>query len=290
MIYTHSGVFHADDVFAVAAIAATSPERHEIVRTRDLPSTVEVEDWIIDVGMEYDPKRKRFDHHQPDAPVRENGIKYSAFGQIAEYFWGKESWYPYFLPFVMGIDARDNGQQELAASLKLADNGAWVGLYNPLYGSEEDFNTQFDEAVVLAMRMLVRAIGMAIASYSAEKEVRFAIESAKSGICVLERPAPWGAMVKQANAEGRGIRRMVYPNTTAGQWNVQQVPGADRLPETVDKVNGVVFVHPGRFMAVFKSKDAAIEAAMETEGSIEQKENATCCGYLDKLREAGMLR
>ena len=290
MIYTHSGVFHADDVFAVAAIAATAPDRHKVVRTRDLPPTVEVGDWIVDVGMEFDPQRKRFDHHQPDAPVRENGIKYSAFGQLAEYFWGEEEWYSYFLPFVMGIDARDNGQQELASSLKLADSGAWVGLYNPLYGSEEDFDTQFDEAVVLAIRMLVRAIGMAIASYSAEKEVRFAIASAKSGVCVLEKPAPWGAMIKQANAEGRGIRRVVYPNTTAGQWNVQQVPGSDRLPDSVEKVNGVVFVHPGRFMAVFKSKDAAIEAAMEVEVCAEKECTPHSSGYLDKLREEGLLR
>ena len=268
MIYTHNGVFHADDVFAVALLKVVCLGRQLVVRTRELPSsggianTVGIGDWVVDVGMVYDPDRGRFDHHQADAPVRENGIKYSAFGQIAEFFWGKEAWYSYLLPFIQGIDARDNGQQELASSLKLPDSGAWVGLFNPMYGTEESFDAQFDRAVEIASAILYRAVGTAQAAYSAESAVRRAVEGAKSGVCILDKAAPWGEVVKQANADGLGIRRMVYPNTTAGQWNVQQVPGSDRLPDEVEQVNGVVFVHPGRFLAVFKSQDAAVEAAL----------------------------
>ena len=61
-IATHSGSFHADDVFGVAVLAALHP-RHEIVRTRE-PREVAAADFAVDVGGEWDPGRGRFDHHQ----------------------------------------------------------------------------------------------------------------------------------------------------------------------------------------------------------------------------------
>ena len=61
-IATHSGSFHADDVFGVAVLAALHPQ-HEIVRTRE-PREVAAADFAVDVGGEWDPQRGRFDHHQ----------------------------------------------------------------------------------------------------------------------------------------------------------------------------------------------------------------------------------
>ncbi len=61
-IATHSGSFHADDVFGVAVLAALHPA-HEIVRSRD-PHVLATADFQVDVGGEWDPARGRFDHHQ----------------------------------------------------------------------------------------------------------------------------------------------------------------------------------------------------------------------------------
>ena len=61
-IATHSGSFHADDVFGVAVLAALHPQ-HEIARTRE-PREVAAADFAVDVGGEWDPQRGRFDHHQ----------------------------------------------------------------------------------------------------------------------------------------------------------------------------------------------------------------------------------
>lgn len=61
-IVTHNGSFHADDVFAVAVLAALHPD-HEIVRTRD-PGAVAQGDFAVDVGGVWDAARGRFDHHQ----------------------------------------------------------------------------------------------------------------------------------------------------------------------------------------------------------------------------------
>lgn len=62
---THSGAFHADDVFACAFLDMFFPEPVEIIRTRDR-DTIEAADIAVDVGYKFIPAEMRFDHHQPD--------------------------------------------------------------------------------------------------------------------------------------------------------------------------------------------------------------------------------
>jgi len=65
-IITHSGNFHADDIFAVATIALIldrDGEKYEITRTRD-ESVIATGDYVVDVGGEHDPEIDHFDHHQ----------------------------------------------------------------------------------------------------------------------------------------------------------------------------------------------------------------------------------
>lgn len=81
-IATHSGGFHTDDVFAIAALQLVhGKENIEIIRTRD-ESILEQADIVVDVGGVYDVATKRFDHHQNGGPVRANGIPYAAFGLV----------------------------------------------------------------------------------------------------------------------------------------------------------------------------------------------------------------
>ena len=81
-ILTHSGKFHADDVFAVAVLKLL-PEfvAIDVIRSRD-PFYVKNATIAVDVGFEHDPVRRRFDHHQAGAPKAPDGRPYSAFGLI----------------------------------------------------------------------------------------------------------------------------------------------------------------------------------------------------------------
>lgn len=80
-IATHSGSFHADDVFGVAVLAALHPD-HEIVRTRD-PQAVAGGDFAVDVGGEWAPARGRFDHHQRGFDgARAGGEGYASAGLV----------------------------------------------------------------------------------------------------------------------------------------------------------------------------------------------------------------
>ena len=78
---THTAPHHADEVFATVMLAALSDV--VLYRTRD-KSIIDSSDAIVyDVGGEFDPKRKRFDHHQKNfSESRRDGIKYSSAGLI----------------------------------------------------------------------------------------------------------------------------------------------------------------------------------------------------------------
>jgi uncharacterized UPF0160 family protein len=61
---THNGSFHADEVTAAGLLLVFNRiDRDRIVRSRDL-KTLEICEYVCDVGNIYDPSRKRFDHHQ----------------------------------------------------------------------------------------------------------------------------------------------------------------------------------------------------------------------------------
>lgn len=80
-ILTHSGSFHADDVFGVAVLAALHPD-HTLARTRDMALIAQA-DFAVDVGGEWDAARGRFDHHQRGFDgARESGEGYASAGLV----------------------------------------------------------------------------------------------------------------------------------------------------------------------------------------------------------------
>ena len=73
--FTHSGKFHADDVFSAALLLSVNPEI-TICRGSQVP-----EDFK---GIVFDIGRGKYDHHQRDSRIRENGVPYAAFGLLWE--------------------------------------------------------------------------------------------------------------------------------------------------------------------------------------------------------------
>ncbi len=85
-IAVHSGGFHPDDVFSVALLSILFNENIKIIRTRE-KEIYSKSDFIVDVGLEYNPDNNKFDHHQDGgAGKRENGINYSSFGLLWKSF------------------------------------------------------------------------------------------------------------------------------------------------------------------------------------------------------------
>jgi uncharacterized UPF0160 family protein len=81
LIATHSGKFHADDVWAVMALDIVFPDS-ELVRTRD-PARIAGADFAVDVGGIWDPQAGRFDHHQKGfSGARASGVVYASAGLV----------------------------------------------------------------------------------------------------------------------------------------------------------------------------------------------------------------
>ena len=81
IIATHSGKFHADDVWAVAVLDLIFPGS-ELVRTRDA-KVIEAADFAVDVGGIWDPDSGRFDHHQKGFQgARPSGVVYASAGLV----------------------------------------------------------------------------------------------------------------------------------------------------------------------------------------------------------------
>lgn len=81
IIATHSGKFHADDVWAAAVLNLMFPGS-ELLRTRD-PAVIARADFAVDVGGVWDPENGRFDHHQKGFQgARASGVVYASAGLV----------------------------------------------------------------------------------------------------------------------------------------------------------------------------------------------------------------
>lgn len=298
LLVTHSGAFHLDDAFAYAvlrlALGLREPGRdHALVRTRD-EAAVAGADVAWDVGAVHEPAAGRFDHHQRGAPVRGDGLPYSAAGLV----WRKHgeaavrallepSGADDLAPAVASvidrevvrrIDAIDNGVGDPADALGLASlvedlNPPWD---SPAAGDRAAEDTAFLQAADLAEKVLRRRAEAVRGRLAADAVVLAAhAHSADPRVLELERKLPWEGPVF---AHGLPALYAVYP-VPNGDWMVDAMPPepgsfAQRLPlpeawaglrdaelAAVSGVPDAVFVHARRFVGAARSRGGAMAMA-----------------------------
>ncbi len=180
-VATHSGSFHADDVFALAALSllvAAEPARGplELVRTRD-PEQLAAADLRVDVGQRDDPATGDFDHHQRGgAGERPNGIRYASFGLVWREFGariagggaaGELVARRLDEVLVQGVDANDTGQtisSALIADVAPLTVSHAIAAFNPNWdedGSAAAKRAAFDQALAFARGILERELASA---------------------------------------------------------------------------------------------------------------------------------
>ena len=296
IIATHDGVFHADDVFAVAALKILYPNA-DVIRTR-VPEALEAATYVVDVGGVYDSINGRYDHHQKGrAGARENGVLYSSFGLVWQHYGmqvaatvcdmtlslAQEVKHAVDLALVCPIDAVDNGQELLTGGTATIEGVRPTSLshvissFNPTWQEPaRDFYAAFLTAVEIAGQIIRREVHIALGRIAARDYVRRAISLSAGGpIVTLWQFVPWGEQVRD---EAPDAKFVVFPSET-GTWMVQAV-GAKAgtfesrklLPEAwaglrdgdFQEVTGVsdgVFCHPGRFICGAASEASAMRLA-----------------------------
>jgi uncharacterized UPF0160 family protein len=255
-IATHSGSFHADDVFGVAVLAALFPQ-HRIVRTRD-PQQIAPADFVVDVGGVWDAGRGRFDHHQRGfggarTRVAADGSVAPAEGYASAGLVWREFGIAYVRRFAAAMACPlDEGSlsevaQDVDASLvrhvDLVDTGAaevapgifgfstQVALLNSTWLEEAPLDRagradlqmqRFAEAMALARRLLDRFLLRRIGQLLAADKVRASQRLFDGRVLHLaDGGLPWTRVVVDEMPE---VLLVVYPEESSGQHQIRTVP------------------------------------------------------------------
>ncbi len=265
---THGGKFHADDVFSAALLKLINPDI-KIIRVFEVPKDFD--------GIVFDIGRGKFDHHQENAEVRENGVPYAAFGLLWREFGesiigagcppeqaAKEA-ARFDEKFIQPLDEDDNtGCGSQLASV--------IGTFNPSWDSDEPSDECFAEVVDLAIVILKKKIEGIMSMQRAKALVEAALADSKDNIVILPRFAPWKMILVPSDAEF-----VVYPSQRGG-YSAQVIPAdfdtkevkcyfpeewAGKPEDELQKISGIstlTFCHKGRFLISADNLEDVIKA------------------------------
>ena len=280
---THSGTMHADEVFSTAFLNMYLGDVR-VFRTSSVDLTKINEDVLV-----YDIGRGEYDHHQPDALKRENGIPYCSFGLLWKKFgldflkkYGIELYEKAHLAIdkdlVEGIDADDNGIfPKVEAQYKIKTIPNVIKLFNPSYDSGEVESEQFLKACEVASKILEEEIlyinGKVIAE---EKIIKMLEELDENDKClILDKFLPYEETIL-TNELGNKLLFVAYPSNRGG-YAIKVVPKSiddktarqlfpkewagleDEELENVSGIKDISFCHMGRFIVSCKTLDSVYQ-------------------------------
>jgi uncharacterized UPF0160 family protein len=287
LVATHNGSFHADEVFAIAALGLLG-EPVEVVRTRDRDTLADA-DVRVDVGFRDDAPTGNFDHHQREFDAaRDNGVRYASFGLVWREFGARVSDGDQDVAdavdetLVQSVDANDTGQQLTRALIDGARPMTVTGLiggFNARWDetlTSEQERERFDVAVAFARDIIAREVASAASGRRAQRIVREAIAAAPDPrIVELPVNAPWKQVLVPETADTlfviypkrQGFGLEAVPRELGSFDNRRDLPaawggleGADLVAAT--GVEDALFCHAKRFLVVARSQ-AGIERLAE---------------------------
>ena len=265
--FTHGGKFHADDVFSSALLLYINPE---IVISRGNKVPEDFDGIVFDIG------RGRYDHHQKDSRVRENGVPYAAFGLLWEVL-GKE---------ILGEELAEKMDESFIQPLDINDNtgeknelATLIGNFNPPWDAKGGSDEAFFQAVSVAGMILENKFERYRGNARADQRVEQVLEehNPKDRILVLPEFIPCQKSLAEteiafvifpSNRGGYCIQpqkreySMNYKCSFPSQW--LGLEGEELVKET--GLSSAVFCHKGGFlMTVGELEDAkaACKKALE---------------------------
>ncbi len=293
-LVTHSGGFHADEVFSTVILTQLFPDV-KLIRSRAPEWITPGADRIIyDVGGAYDAEAGVFDHHQRGAPLREDGQPYSSFGLIWRHF-GRDYLVALGIPvdhidsvhtsfdasFVLPIDLVDNGELSPGSAGPMLSGMILPSLIETLKPVFDNADPEAEEiafhtAVSIARAFVEARVARSAAKLRAEGIVMEAIEKAgDSRILELPMGMPFRPTVVKAGADHLWF--VITPRGT--DWTIGGIRKSEDgfeqradLPaswaglsgEALEEASGVLgalFCHNGRFIAAAASREAAVAMA-----------------------------
>jgi uncharacterized UPF0160 family protein len=290
---THNSSFHADEVFATACLKIYFEDlknnKTKIVRSRDTEITDKA-DILFDFGMEYNPDKNRYDHHQKGGAGKRGkyDIPYSAFGLIWKHYGeelveNKEIHEKIDTSFIQQVCATDTG----AIDFKI-ENTDWVAwtfddTVKLFYPDAIDNDNDSDEAFMLCVRVAKEILKKVIRKQTKKYHDTSYIEdkykeSGDKRIVVLDRFAIWSDFV-EIHPE---VLYIIFPSSDHKSYRVRATPVAKGdmnskkpLPEVwrgkwkdelreISKLPKIEFVHNTGFLGAASDLETAIEMAQKS--------------------------
>ncbi|RJG03875.1 MYG1 family protein [Noviherbaspirillum sedimenti] len=302
IIATHSGKFHADDVWAVMVLDQVFPDC-ELLRTRDL-ERIAAADFAVDVGGVWEPQSGRFDHHQKGfSGARQSGVLYASAGLVwREYgarcvallaqkhaghaLAGKEAQdiaYAIDTDVVQYLDMSDTG------TARNAPGGyglsAVVSGFNPNWLDEQQAGTpaaaeelrqrQFLRAMACMADVLINQVRYRVGSMLAASLVRQARRLEGGRLLLLENAAlPWSSIVRKEMPE---VLFVISHSIAENRYMLHTVPAtADTFEARRDLPAAWAGLQGGELAAACGVADAVfchnglfIAAAISYEGALQ---------------------
>lgn len=228
---THSGNFHADDIFCTALLKILYSDikifRVEKLQINNKTIYISETKEIIrkDECIIYDIGNKTYDHHIRPFEKRKNGVLYSSFGKLWRDFGSillpnNRSWSYIDHALVQEIDKADNGMGINPLSLAIKQfNICWNE-------NDKEINNQFDIAVNFAKQILENFIKRKLSEEEANKVFEEACKYQTGHIVVLPQFVPIPPGIRE------NIDFVIYPSNREG-YNVSVIKdyGSDTFNE-----------------------------------------------------------
>src|SRR3990167_10033543 len=273
---THNGSFHADEVTACSLLLLFNKiDKSLIYRTRD-PECLQTCDYVCDVGNEYNPSKKRFDHHQASyqGPLSSAGmilLFLKEMGVIDFHLYDHLN-----KSLIMGVDAHDNGQVKIEPGITTFSQVVSNFLPIEYDVSSEEMDGAFFQAVDFVTKHLDRLKKRYLYTRACQRIVQEKMLSSNY-VLIFENSLPWMENFFELGGDKHPAQFVVMP--TGEHWKLRTIPPTlgermkvrKLLPESwaglrddeLEKVSGVkgaIFCHKGRFISIWKTKEDAISA------------------------------
>lgn len=284
---THSGAFHADDVFAIAALSLIYP-KYKIRRSRD-PEVWTTCDFLVDVGGRYDHATKAYDHHFKEGPTYDDGLKMSSIGLVWRHYGPKICGNALVADrvcqrLIRQFDAIDNGvklTQHIAnfADVREISLSGSISMMNPKDHAKTD--KAFAGEVLRARLLLQAAIDNATHWIHSRAGLEAALEESlanQRAYLLIPEDCKWVEHLFNS-PHNESILYAVYPNN--GKWYAQAVPSApgefsnrkdfpkswaglcDEEFSAAANVPDGIFCHHGLFLCATGSLESTIKLVNE---------------------------
>lgn len=245
IIYTHAGDFHVDELLAIALLKRFVFRGDEItiIRSREKPiierACMDPEVFVIDIGLQYEPDKLNFDHHQAGGAISwEDGTPLSSCGLVWQ--WVRKHG---FLSHIEDEEL-DRIEHDLIRQVDSHDNGLtkWplatiFRMYNRQGAHPDTIFTQFIQALHVADELLENQIIQSQLDISSERALQQAWDECQGqndGIVIVHKQlgnrSSHTLLAKLSNYQANF---MLFPQTGSRnnkKWYIRALPESETSP------------------------------------------------------------